>query len=89
MLKKAALRKIQINPCDQHREKVSKLDEDTKALRSQNTELFARINDLKKDLTAKSSLIEKIAKEKQQIQRDHEATNKKLKECEVSFAELI
>ena len=88
MLKKAALRKIQINPCDQHQEKVSKLDENTKALRSQNTELFARINDLKKDLTNKSSLIDKIAKEKQQIQRDHEVTNKKLKECEVSLVEF-
>ena len=69
MLKKATLRKIQINPCDQHQEKVSKLDENTKALRSQNTELFARINDLKKDLTNKSSLIDKIAKEKQPVER--------------------
>lgn len=86
MLKKAALRKNPFNSLEPHQDKVSKLDEDIRALKSQNTELFARINDLKKDVTTKSCLIEKVSKEKQQLLRDHEATNKKLKECEVSFA---
>lgn len=84
MLRKAAMKKSQFNSCEPHREKILKLEEGFRALRSQNTELFARINDLKKELTTKSCLIEKMYKEKVQILREQEATSKKLKECEVS-----
>jgi uncharacterized protein YoxC len=59
--------------------------EDFDTLRSQNSELFSRINAFKKEVNAKTTTIEKLTAEKKEINRELEMTKIKLKNFEVSF----
>lgn len=73
-------RKIFTNPSDD-----SKRTSDFEILRSQNSELFSRINAFKKEVAIKSTTIDKLMADKQVLIRELEITRIKLKNSEVSF----
>lgn len=52
-------------------------------MRSQNSELFGRINAFKKEMSLKNSTIENLVAEKREINKELEGTRKKLNAIEV------
>lgn len=77
-------KKVIANPSeDPH--KIPRVKEDFQTLRSQNSELFSRINSFKKEVAAKSTTIDKLITEKREINKELEAMRIKLKNSEVSF----
>lgn len=55
------------------------------ALKSQNADLFSRVNSLKKDLSERVNYIERLSNDNKRLIKEREKTERKIQEFEVSF----
>lgn len=72
-----------INPCEQLSQYLPRKSFQT--LKSQNSELFKRINSLKTELSTKTDAIKKLLDEKESVEEELKATTEKFEKLEVSF----